>query len=66
VTAIKMAEKSDSGIPTLFVTRQRVRKPFPQTPDAFARRHGLDGHLSPFDFSQFHSPRIEGQQLRLF
>ena len=37
-----------------------------QTFKTFARRHGLDGHLSPFDFSQFHPPRIEGQQLRLF
>jgi hypothetical protein len=34
-----------------------------QTFKTFARRHG---HLSPFDFSQFHPPRIEGQQLRLF
>jgi hypothetical protein len=37
-----------------------------QTFKTFARRYGLDGHLSPFDFSQFHPPRIEGQQLRLF
>jgi DNA repair photolyase len=37
-----------------------------QTFNTFARRHGLDGHLSPFDFSQFHPPRIEGQQMQLF
>ena len=32
----------------------------------FARRYGLDGKFSPFDFSQFQPPRIEGEQLRLF
>jgi DNA repair photolyase len=32
----------------------------------FARRYGLDGKFSPFDFSQFRPPRIEGEQLRLF
>jgi DNA repair photolyase len=32
----------------------------------FARRHGLDGKFSPFDFSQFRPPRIEGEQMRLF
>ena len=37
-----------------------------QTFKTFARRYGLDGHLSPFDFSQFRPPRIEGEQLRLF
>jgi DNA repair photolyase len=37
-----------------------------QTFKTFARRHGLEGHLSPFDFSQFRPPRIAGGQLRLF
>ena len=32
----------------------------------FARRFGLDGHLTPFDFSNFRPPRIEGGQMRLF
>jgi hypothetical protein len=37
-----------------------------RTFSTFARRYGLDGHLTPFDFTQFRPPRIEGQQLRLF
>ena len=32
----------------------------------FARRYGLDGKFSPFDFSQFRPPKIEGAQMRLF
>ena len=32
----------------------------------FARRYGLDGKFSPFDFSQFRPPRLEGGQMRLF
>jgi hypothetical protein len=32
----------------------------------FAKRYGLDGPLSPFDFSQFRPPRLAGGQLRLF
>jgi DNA repair photolyase len=37
-----------------------------QTFATFARRYGLDGPLSPFDFSQFRPPRSPGGQLRLF
>jgi DNA repair photolyase len=37
-----------------------------QTFATFAKRYGLDGPLSPFDFSQFRPPQIAGGQLRLF
>jgi DNA repair photolyase len=37
-----------------------------QTFATFAKRYGLDGPLSSFDFSQFRPPQIPGGQLRLF
>ncbi len=37
-----------------------------QTFATFAKRYGLDGRLSPFDFSRFRPPRTAGGQLRLF
>jgi DNA repair photolyase len=37
-----------------------------QTFETFTRRYGLDGHLTPFDCSNFRPPRIEGGQMRLF
>jgi DNA repair photolyase len=37
-----------------------------QTFQTFKRRYGLDGHLTPFDCSNFRPPRIEGGQMRLF
>ena len=37
-----------------------------QTFQSFTRRYGLDGNLTPFDFSHFRPPRIEGAQMRLF
>ena len=37
-----------------------------QTFATFAKRYGLDGPLSPFDFSQFRPPRSAGGQLQLF
>ncbi len=37
-----------------------------QTFATFAKRYGLGGSLSPFDFSQFRPPLIAGGQLRLF
>jgi DNA repair photolyase len=37
-----------------------------QTFATFAKRYGLNGPLSPFDFSQFRPPHIPGGQLRLF
>jgi DNA repair photolyase len=37
-----------------------------QTFATFAKRYGLDGPLSPFDFSHFRPPSVSGGQLRLF
>jgi DNA repair photolyase len=37
-----------------------------QTFDTFARRYGLDGSLTSFDFSKFRPPCLRGQQLRMF
>jgi hypothetical protein len=34
--------------------------------ETYARRCGVDDKFSPFDFSNFRPPRIEGEELRLF
>jgi hypothetical protein len=47
-------------------TRRLCAEIISATFKTFARRYGLDGKFSPFDFSKFRPPRIEGEQLRLF